>query len=140
MSVELRPIGYVRTRPGRVPRSWTSSEVEGVLELLPEYAEGLRDIRAGESILVVFHFHQSPPFQPEHLRQTPPHRERPVGVFSTCSPLRPNPVGVSVLEVLGVDGTSIRVRGLDMLDGTPILDIKPHIAPDPSHPCRRERP
>ncbi|BBL81102.1 tRNA (N6-threonylcarbamoyladenosine(37)-N6)-methyltransferase TrmO [Rubrobacter xylanophilus] len=140
MSAKFSPIGYVRTRPGRVPRSWTSSDVEGVLEVLPEYAEGLRDIRTGESILVVFHFHQSPPFEPGHLRQTPPHREGPVGVFSTCSPLRPNPVGVSVLEVLGVEGGSVRVRGLDMLDGTPILDIKPHVAADPSHPCRRDGP
>ena len=50
-----------------------------------------------------------------------------MGVFSTCSPIRPNPIGMSVVEVLGIRGTNIDVRGLDMLDSTPILDIKPHI-------------
>ncbi len=59
--------------------------------------------------------------------QTPPHRNESLGVFSICSPVRPNPIGLSVLEVLELNGGKIKVRGLDMLDGTPILDIKPNI-------------
>ncbi len=61
------------------------------------------------------------------LRQTSGHTGREMGVFSICSPIRPNPIGMSVLEVLGIKGSSIDVRRLDMLDGTPILDIKPYI-------------
>jgi tRNA (Thr-GGU) A37 N-methylase len=78
-------------------------------------------------LVVIFHFHRSPQFSPEFLRQTSGHTGRETGVFSTCSPIRPNPIGMSVLEVLGIKGTTIDVRRLDMLDGTPILDIKPHV-------------
>ena len=61
------------------------------------------------------------------LRQTSGHTGRETGLFSTCSPIRPNPIGMSVLEVLGIKGSSIDVKRLDMLGGTPILDIKPYI-------------
>jgi tRNA (Thr-GGU) A37 N-methylase len=61
------------------------------------------------------------------LVQTPPHRGEEIGVFSICSPRRPNPIGLSVVAVLSVDGPVIHVRGIDMLNGTPILDIKPHV-------------
>jgi tRNA (adenine37-N6)-methyltransferase len=82
--------------------------------------------------VVIFVFHESPAFSDDLLRQTPPHRRRlsqredgSMGVFSICSPVRPNPIGMSIVEVLGVEGTTLRVRGLGMRDGTPILDIKP---------------
>ena len=92
-----------------------------------EYSEGLRGIGPGQRIVVIFHFHRSPGFSPEYLRQTSGQDGREAGVFSLCSPIRPNPVGMSVLEVLGVRGANVDVRRLDALDGTPILDIKPHI-------------
>jgi tRNA (Thr-GGU) A37 N-methylase len=76
---------------------------------------------------VIFHFHRSQKFNPRFLRQTPPHREEELGIFSICSPIRPNPIGMSVLEVLGIEENLIHVKGLDMEDGTPILDIKPHV-------------
>lgn len=76
---------------------------------------------------MLFYFHRSPEFTPELLRQISGQTGRETGVFGTCSPVRPNPIGMSVVEVLGVRGASIDVRGLDMLDGTPILDIKPHV-------------
>jgi tRNA (adenine37-N6)-methyltransferase len=101
--------------------------VEGTLVIDEEYSEGLRDIEPGQRIVVIFHFHKSPRFSPEYLRQTSGQDGREAGVFSLCSPLRPNPVGMSVLEVLGVRGSNVDVRRLDALDGTPILDIKPHI-------------
>ncbi|MBN1836510.1 MAG: tRNA (N6-threonylcarbamoyladenosine(37)-N6)-methyltransferase TrmO [Spirochaetales bacterium] len=122
----MRPIGVVRSGQARPPRHWSVSQVEGVLEVLPRYREGLVDIRAGERIVVLFVFHRSPRFGRHHLRVIPPTRNELRGVFSTCSPVRPNPIGLSVLEVLSVEGCRVRVRGLDMLDGTPILDIKPH--------------
>ena len=127
MSIELRPIGFVRTDAEVLPRHWSVSEVERTLVIDEEYSEGLRGIGPGQRIVVIFHFHRSPRFSPEFLRQTSGQDGRAAGVFSLCSPIRPNPVGMSVLEVLGVRGAYVEFRRLDALDGTPILDIKPHI-------------
>jgi tRNA-Thr(GGU) m(6)t(6)A37 methyltransferase TsaA len=127
MSIELRPIGFVHTDAQELPRHWSVSDVKGTLVIGEEYSEGLRDLRAGQRIVVIFHFHRSPGFSPELLRQTSGQTGRETGVFDTCSPVRPNPIGMSVLEVLRVRGASIDVKALDMLDGTPVLDIKPHV-------------
>ena len=128
MELTVAPIGYVRTNAEEVPRHWTVSDLEGTLEIDPQYLEGLKDIHPGQRIVVIFYFHKSPPFDSTLLVQTPPHRQgERVGVFSICSPRRPNPIGLSVFEVLSVRGASIRVKGLDTLDGTPILDIKPFV-------------
>lgn len=127
MSLELKPIGFVRVEAEKVPRHWRRSELEGTLVIDEEYAEGLADVEPGERIVVIFNFHRSPEFSESLLRQTPPHSDKPTGIFSICSPVRPNPIGMSVLKVLGVEGAIVSVRGLDMLDGTPILDIKPYI-------------
>lgn len=134
VSIEMEPIGFVRTASGNLPRSFRVSEVEGMLEIGESYREGLADLVPGERIVVIFNFHESPAFSERLLRQTPPHRRREssradgsMGIFSICSPVRPNPIGMSILELLDVDGTNLRVKGLDMRDGTPILDIKPWI-------------
>jgi tRNA-Thr(GGU) m(6)t(6)A37 methyltransferase TsaA len=127
MSIELRSIGFVRTDAEELPRHWSVSNVEGTLVIDEEYCEGLRDIEPGQRIVVIFNFHRSPGFSPEFLRQTSSHHGMETGVFSTCSPIRPNPLGMSVVEVLGIRDANIDVRRLDMLDGTPILDVKPHI-------------
>ena len=127
MSVNMEPIGLVHTDAKKIPRHWTVSDVEGTLVIDGRYLEGLKDIKPRQRIVVIFHFHQSPDFDASYLIQTPPHRKKPLGVFSICSPVRPNPIGMSVLEVLGIRKNIIRVKGLDMLDGTPILDIKPCI-------------
>lgn len=127
--MEFHPIGYVETEAPEIPRHYSISEVEGRLVIDPQYQEGLRDIKAGEYLVVLFHFHRSKPFAPHHLVQKPPHREEWLGVFSTCSPVRPNPLGLSILKVLEVQGNIIRVKGLDMFSGTPILDLKPFVPP-----------
>ncbi len=127
MVIELKPIGFVSMDVTEIPRHWSVSDVEGTLVIGEEYLEGLEDIESGQRIVVIFNFHRSPEFSPRFLRQTPPHRGKEMGIFSICSPIRPNPIGMSILEVLGVEGTAIRVRRLDMLNGTPILDIKPYI-------------
>lgn len=128
MEVKLKPIGSMHTDAQEVPRHWTVSSLEGTLEIDAEYLGGLKDIEPGQRIVVIFHFHKSPPFDPSMLVQTPPHRQgERIGVFSICSPRRPNPIGLSVFEVLDIQGTTIWVRGVDMLDGTPILDIKPWV-------------
>jgi tRNA-Thr(GGU) m(6)t(6)A37 methyltransferase TsaA len=127
MVIELKPIGFARTDATEIPRHWSVSDVEGTLVIDEEYLTGLEDIEPGQRIVVIFNFHRSPEFSSRFLRQTPPHRGREMGIFSICSPIRPNPIGMSILEVLGVEDATIRVRRLDMLDGTPILDIKPYI-------------
>ena len=129
MTVEMEPIGSVSTDAKDIPRSWTVSDAEGNLVIDESYLEGLRDIKLGQRIYVIFHFHKSPEFTSQYMRVKPLIREEVVGVFSTHSPFRPNPIGLSLLEVLGVDGNVIHVKGLDMLDGTPILDIKPEVCP-----------
>ena len=126
MSYRIRPIGVVHSGEANPPRHWSISQVEGELEIWPRYRDGLSDIRPGERVVVLFVFHRSPRFARPHLKAVPPTRNELRGVFSTCSPVRPNPIGLSVVEVLSVEGPRLRVRGLDMLDGTPLLDIKPH--------------
>jgi tRNA-Thr(GGU) m(6)t(6)A37 methyltransferase TsaA len=127
LSIKMEPIGSVRTNAKKIPRHWSVSDVEGTLVIDGRYLEGLKDIKPRQRIVVIFHFHQSPDFDGSYLIQTPPHRKKPLGVFSICSPIRPNPIGMSVLEVLEIEKNIITVKGLDMLDGTPILDIKPCI-------------
>jgi tRNA-Thr(GGU) m(6)t(6)A37 methyltransferase TsaA len=125
--IEMKPIGFVSTDAETIPRSWSVSDVKGELVIDESYVEGLGDIKPGQRIYVIFHFHQSPNFSSQFMRIKPPIREEQVGVFSTHSPIRPNPVGLSLLEVLAIDGNVIQVKGLDMSDGTPILDIKPEV-------------
>jgi tRNA-Thr(GGU) m(6)t(6)A37 methyltransferase TsaA len=127
MEITLKPIGFIHTEATQVPRHWSLSEVEGTLVLDPQYQEGLRDIKAGDHLVVIFQLHQSRPFTARHLRQRPPDGGEIRGVFSTCSPIRPNPLGLSVFQVLSIDRHIIRVKGLDTFDGTPILDLKPYV-------------
>lgn len=127
MALEFVPIGVALTRATDIPRHWSVSDVEGTLLIDEAYAAGLKDIAPGQQIVVLFAFDRSPAFTPDHLVQSSGGDGQARGVFSLCSPIRPNPIGLSVVEVLAVQGASISVRGIDMLDGTPILDIKPHM-------------
>jgi len=128
MSVVFKPIGYVRTTATSLPRHWSVSDVEGELVIEASYEEGLQGIQKGSRIVVLFHFHESTPFSMDSLLQRPPHAHgRKKGVFATCSPCRPNAIGLSVVTVLDIKGSVIEVRGIDMRNNTPILDIKPDI-------------
>ncbi|MCJ7743742.1 MAG: tRNA (N6-threonylcarbamoyladenosine(37)-N6)-methyltransferase TrmO [Dehalococcoidales bacterium] len=129
MTIEMEPIGFVSTDAKEVPRSWTVSDVEGTLVIDVSYLEGLRDIQPGQRIYVIFQFHKSPNFTSRFMRVKRPIDEQELGVFSTHSPIRPNSIGLSLLDVLRVDDNVIHVKGLDMLNGTPILDIKPEVCP-----------
>ena len=103
MGIKMKPIGFVSTSSGTIPRSWTVSDVEGALVIDESYLEGLRDIQPGQRIYVIFQFHKSPEFVPQYMRIKPPIRKTEIGVFSTHSPIRPNPIGLSLLDVLRVD-------------------------------------
>ncbi|MFP4193590.1 MAG: tRNA (N6-threonylcarbamoyladenosine(37)-N6)-methyltransferase TrmO [Desulfosalsimonas sp.] len=130
MKVEMEPIGIFYTQETEIPRHWSLSEAKGRIEIDPAFQEGLQDVEEGGQIVVLFYFHNSQRFTPDLLIQKPPHRERSFGVFSTCSPRRPNPIGLSVLRVTGVRDNVIYVENIDMIDQTPVLDIKPHITGD----------
>ncbi len=127
MKTQMQPIGFVRTDAETIPRHWSLSDVEGTLDIKKEYIPGIKDIEPGEKIVVIFLFHKSSKFTTALLFQTPPHTKERKGVFSICSPFRPNPIGMSVVEVLEKNMGMIRVKGIDMLNETPILDIKPYI-------------
>ncbi len=133
MGIEIEPIGLVSTDAENIPRHWTMSDVEGTLIIEEQYRRGLSDIGPGQKIYVIFHFNQSPGFRPDRIRVNCSSLPKELGVFSTLSPIRPNALGLSVLDVQGVNGSVIHVKGLDMLDGTPILDIKPYLVPVPEN-------
>jgi tRNA (adenine37-N6)-methyltransferase len=134
----MRPIGYVRSphqATAAIPKGPDAKhEAEGELEILPAFAAGLQDIEGFSHLFVIWVFHAA---EPAVLVSIPPTDDRPHGVFAGRSPRRPNPIGLTVVELLGRDRDRLRVRGLDMLDGTPILDIKPYLTSVPPENLRR---
>jgi tRNA (adenine37-N6)-methyltransferase len=134
----MRPVGHARTpftEVSQVPKGHGAEHAaEGVLEILPEFEEGLTDIEGFSHLYVLWTFHRSEGWE---LLGTPPTDTRPHGVFATRSPRRPNPIGLTVVELLVREGPRLRVRGVDMLDGTPILDIKPYLSSAPPERLRR---
>lgn len=133
-----QPIGHVRSRytsTQQVPKGLGAKhDAEGILEILPQYEPGLADIEGFSHLIVLWEFDRAQGFE---LTGTPPSDNRPHGVFATRSPRRPNPIGLSVVELLARDGPRLRVRGVDMLDGTPILDVKPYLSNVPAEKLRR---
>ncbi|MGA2807071.1 MAG: tRNA (N6-threonylcarbamoyladenosine(37)-N6)-methyltransferase TrmO [Terracidiphilus sp.] len=109
-------------------------DAEGVLNILPEFELGLTDIEGFSHLIVLWTFDRSEGFE---LIGTPPSDNRPHGVFTTRSPRRPNPIGLTVVELLSRQNGLLHVRGVDMLDGTPILDIKPYLSSIPPETLRR---
>jgi len=133
-----RPIGFVSSpykNTTDVPRGLGAQHsVDGVLKILPEFETGLTDIEGFSHLFVLWEFDRSQGFE---LLGTPPSDNRQHGVFATRSPYRPNPIALTVVELLRRDGTDLHVRGVDMLDGTPILDIKPYLSGVPPEKLRR---
>jgi tRNA-Thr(GGU) m(6)t(6)A37 methyltransferase TsaA len=134
-----RAIGYVRSpyqSTTEIPKGLGAKhDAEGVLELLPEFAAGLTDIEGFSHLFVLWVFDKSVDF--DLIARPPCDDRRPHGVFATRSPRRPNPIALTVVELIGRDGPRLRVRGVDMLDGTPILDIKPYLSSIPEPALRR---
>jgi tRNA-Thr(GGU) m(6)t(6)A37 methyltransferase TsaA len=132
------PIGRVNSayeEAAAIPKGLGAEHLaEGVLQILPEFELGLTDIEGFSHLYVLWAFDRSDGFD---LIGRPPSDERPHGVFATRSPHRPNPIGLTVVELIRRDGGSLYVRGVDMLDGTPILDIKPYLSSIPAYTLRR---
>ena len=133
-----QPIGYVLSPykdTAEIPKGLGAKhDAEGVLSILPEFEEGLTDIEGFSHLFVIWVFNRSDGFD---LIGSPPFDTRPHGVFATRSPRRPNPIGLTVVELLRREKSSLHVRGVDMLDNTPILDIKPYMSSIPMETLRR---
>jgi tRNA-Thr(GGU) m(6)t(6)A37 methyltransferase TsaA len=136
--ISMNPIGYVISHykdPKDVPRGLgAKQEAEGVLEIAPEFELGLADIEGFSHLFVIWAFDRSSGYE---LTAAPPSDNRTHGVFATRSPFRPNPIGLTVVSLLRREGARLHVRGIDMLDGTPILDIKPYLSNVPEEKLRR---
>jgi len=141
-AVKLRPIGVVhspfRVRedidPRRNSRPGGFSDVRGEIEIDPAYTAGLKDITGLSHLIVIFAFHKS---GAGHLLVKPPFETRRRGVFSTRSPHRPNPIGMTVVRLLGRRRNILKISGVDMLDGSPVLDIKPYTSRDSKRGIKR---
>jgi len=135
---KMQPVGFVKspyTDTSQIPKGCGAThQAEGVLEIESEFEEGLTDIEGFSHLFVLWVFHKVEGYS---LLGTPPSDNRPHGVFATRSPFRPSPIGLTVVELIRREGTRLHVRGVDMLDGTPILDIKPYLSSIPEEKLRR---
>lgn len=133
-----RPIGFVRSPykdTSDVPKGLGAKHTaEGFIEILAEFQPGLMDVEGFSHLFILWVFDRVQGFE---LLATPPSDNRPHGVFATRSPMRPNPIGLTVVELLARRETGVEVRGIDMLDGTPVLDIKPYLSSVPNERLRR---
>jgi tRNA-Thr(GGU) m(6)t(6)A37 methyltransferase TsaA len=124
----LRPIGLIRSpfkdSKGMPIQPTAARGATGTIEIEPEYVDGLKDIEGFSHIILIYHFHLSEgyslevkPFMDDHLH----------GVFATRAPRRPNPIGISTVRLVKVEGRTIQIEDVDVIDGTPLLDIKPYV-------------
>lgn len=134
----MRPIGIIRspyTDTSQIPKGCGARhEAEGILEIDEEFEAGLADIEGFSHLYVIWVFDK---VQGYDLLATPPTDNKPHGVFATRSPRRPNPIGLTVVRLLSREGRQLRVSGVDMLDGTPVLDIKPYLSSVSAEELRR---
>jgi tRNA (adenine37-N6)-methyltransferase len=127
MEFTFRPIGVIHspfTEKDKTPIQASRSQAIGRVEVYPEFADGLQDIEALSHVYLLYVFHESQGYQ---LQIRPFLDDREHGIFATRYPYRPNPIGFSVVKLLSRTGNLLTVEGVDMLDGTPLLDIKPYV-------------
>jgi len=123
------PVGYVRadvTDRGRAPRQGRDASAQAMIEILPEYSDAMDGIEQWSQLLVICWMHLAE----RDTLTVHPRKDASaplIGVFGTRSPARPNPVAVYTVDLVSVEGNVLKVRGIDAVDGTPVLDIKPHI-------------
>ena len=127
-TVTYTPIGVIRSPytdiAGMPVQASGAVGVVGTIELDPAYAAGLRDIQGFSHVILLCHLHliREPALEVVPFLDTVSH-----GVFATRSPKRPNPIGLSVVRLLAVHGTHLAIEGIDVIDGTPVLDLKPYV-------------
>ena len=127
MEITMRPIGIIHspfTEKEQTPIQSTRSQAIGTVEVYPEFADGLEDIEHLSHLHLFYVFHRSPGFQ---LRVKPFLDDHEHGVFATRHPCRPNPLGMSTVRLVTRMGNVLTIEGVDVLDGTPLLDLKPYI-------------
>jgi tRNA-Thr(GGU) m(6)t(6)A37 methyltransferase TsaA len=128
--ITFTPIGVIHS-PFEVPEGTpiqptAARDVEGTVEVFPEYVDGLEDLAGFSHIYLLYHFHLTAGYS----LQVIPFMDREArGVFATRAPRRPNPIGISVVRLDAVEGNILRIRDVDIVDGTPLLDIKPYAPP-----------
>jgi len=136
--ITIQPIGTIHspfTETAQIPKGpGAQHDAEGVLEIDPALETGLTDIEGFSHLFVLWVFDRSVGYD---LMARPPIDDREHGVFATRSPRRPNPIGLTVVRLLGRQGSRLFVRGVDMLDGTPIVDLKPYLSSVPAEEIRR---
>ncbi|WP_028580644.1 tRNA (N6-threonylcarbamoyladenosine(37)-N6)-methyltransferase TrmO [Desulfogranum japonicum] len=128
MNIELTPIGLIHSpidNPQNAPiQPKGATSLRGTVEIYPDYTEGLADLSGFSHIILLYHFHLSTRTE---LVVTPFMDTCKRGVFATRSPLRPNHIGLSIVELLAVENNRLIVQGIDIVDSTPLLDVKPYI-------------
>jgi tRNA-Thr(GGU) m(6)t(6)A37 methyltransferase TsaA len=128
--IKFKPIGIIHTpyeTTGECPRqSYHGKGVAATIDLFPEYIEGLKDLGGFSHLLLIWHFHKSEGFS---LTANPPGETEAHGVFATRSPHRPNAIGLSVVRLIKIEENKLHIEDPDMVDGTPLLDIKPYLLP-----------
>jgi tRNA-Thr(GGU) m(6)t(6)A37 methyltransferase TsaA len=128
MEITYTPIGIIHSPfhvlSGMPIQPSSESSAPGFLELLPEYVPGVKDLDGFSHIILIYHLHHSHHYS---LSVTPFLDTKPHGVFATRAPHRPNPIGISVVRLHRIENSTLFVENLDVLDGTPLLDIKPYV-------------
>lgn len=127
---EFRPIGLIHspfTRQDQTPIQPYRSTAAGQVELEPEFEAGLQNLEGFSHLILLYHFHQARPGY--DLTVTPFLDDQPKGLFATRYPRRPNSIGLSVVRLVRREGRVLHVEGIDVLDGTPLLDVKPYVPP-----------
>jgi tRNA-Thr(GGU) m(6)t(6)A37 methyltransferase TsaA len=132
--IEFKPIGIIHT-PFSTPEGMPiqpagAAGVHGTVEVFEEYQAGLKDLDGFSHIILLYHFHRSQGFS---LQPVPFMDTQPRGVFATRTPKRPNPIGLSIVALDSIEDGVLRVQNVDILDGTPLLDIKPYVPEFDSH-------
>ena len=126
--IKYKPIGVIHS-PFKEPKGTPIQPsgavgIEGRVEVLPEYAEGLKDVEGFSHIILIYHFHLS---KKSSLKAKPYMDSQMHGVFSMRGPSRPNPIGISIVRFISVEDNILHIQDVDIVDGTPLLDIKPYV-------------
>ena len=128
VEIKYKPIGIIHS-PFKEPKGTPiqpsgAKGIDGTVEIFPDYAEGLKDLEGFSHIILIYHFHLS---KKASLKVKPYLDDEVHGVFAMRGLSRPNPIGISTVHLLRIEGTTLHIQDVDIVDGTPLLDIKPYV-------------